>query len=207
MHGQLARQLVFYLGIFGLTSTAAMAVENNPIIFMTVKGQTAQPIGHHEFCQAHATECVVRSESRVRVKLDQKGWNDLVAVNDAVNTSVRPTTDQALFGRPEVWDYPKDSGDCEDFVLLKRRMLMEAGWPAAALLITVVRQRNGDGHAVLTVTTSRGDLVLDNLDPHISLWSETDYQFLKRQSEYDSGAWIAIEDGRTQRAQEVGSLK
>ena len=72
-----------------------------------------------------------------------------------------------------------------------------------ALLITVVRQKNGDGHAVLTVTTSRGDLVLDNLDPHISLWSGTGYRYLKRQSEYDSGEWVEIEDGR---ANEVGSL-
>ena len=102
-----------------------------------------------------------------------------------------------------VWVYPTESGDCEDFVLLKRRMLIDAGWPVGALLITVVRQKNGDGHAVLTVTTSRGDLVLDNLDPHISLWSGTGYRYLKRQSEYDSGEWVEIEDGR---ANEVGSL-
>ena len=61
----------------------------------------------------------------------------------------------------------------------------------------MVRQTNGDGHAVLTVLTDRGDLVLDNLDPHIMLWSETSYQFVKRQSEFDSGQWVAIEDGRS----------
>ena len=76
---------------------------------------------------------------------------------------------------------------------------------AAALLITVVRQTNGDGHAVLTVTSNRGDLVLDNLDPQVKLWSETSYRYLKRQSQYDSGLWVAIEDGRSQ--QLVGSLR
>jgi predicted transglutaminase-like cysteine proteinase len=82
---------------------------------------------------------------------------------------------------------------------------MAKGWPAAALLITVVRQTNGDGHAVLTVTSNRGDLVLDNLDPQVRLWSETSYRYLKRQSQYDTGLWVAVEDGRSQ--QLVGSLR
>ena len=195
---------VLALAILGASATIAMASEDDKSAFMAVNGKTAQPIGHHEFCRVHSAECAVRSDSRVRVRLDQKRWNDLAAINEEVNTGVRPTTDQELFGRPEVWDFPDGSGDCEDFVLLKRKKLMDKGWPAAALLITVVRQTNGDGHAVLTVTTNRGDLVLDNLDSQIELWSETSYRYLKRQSEYDSGAWVAIEDGR---AQQVGSLR
>jgi predicted transglutaminase-like cysteine proteinase len=186
-----------------MIGAAAMANEATTTPFMAVTGKTAQPIGHHEFCLAHADECVVRSTGRMRIKLTAERWNQLAEVNNTVNTSIRPTTDQELFGKPEVWVYPTESGDCEDFVLLKRRLLIDEGWPAGALLITVVRQKNGDGHAVLTVTTGRGDLVLDNLDPHISLWSGTEYRYLKRQSEYDTGEWMAIEDGRTQ---EVGSL-
>lgn len=174
-------------------------------MFMSVNGKTSQPIGHHEFCQAHADDCNVHSVSRVRVRLDGARWRDLNQINTAVNTGIRPATDEELFGQPELWTYPDEAGDCEDFVLLKRRKLMEKGWPAAALLITVVRQTNGDGHAVLTVTTDRGDLVLDNLDPQVRLWSETSYRYLKRQSEYDTGAWMAIEDGRSQPL--VGSLR
>ena len=71
------------------------------------------------------------------------------------------------FGREEVWAYPTTEGDCEDFVLLKRRKLINRGWPVGSLLVTVVRQKNGDGHAVLTVLTDRGDLVLDNLNPQV----------------------------------------
>ncbi len=44
-------------------------------------------------------------------------------------------------------------GDCEDYALLKRKMLMQAGWPREALLMTVVRDKKGEGHAVLTVKT------------------------------------------------------
>ena len=56
--------------------------------------------------------------------------------------------------------YPDVAGDCEDLVLQKRRLLVQAGWPISSLLITVARQANGDGHAVLTVLTDRGDVIL-----------------------------------------------
>ncbi len=137
--------------------------------------------------------------------LTAERWNELVAVNNLVNTRIKPATDMDVYGRPEYWEYPVDRGDCEDYVLLKRRILQGKGWPAGSLLITVVRQRNGDGHAVLTVLTDRGDLVLDNLEPHILVWSETGYQYLKRQSAFDAGAWVAIEDGHPT-SPEVGSL-
>lgn len=197
-------RLMYSCTILGLAGTTAMATEDSGIRFMAVKGATAQPIGHHEFCQTHEAECAVRSTAPARLRLSPERWNTLVAVNNAVNTKIVPATDEEIFGQPEVWVYPAGRGDCEDFVLLKRRMLVQRGWPVGSLLITVVRQGNGDGHAVLTALTDRGDLVLDNLEPQISLWNETPYQFVKRQSEFDSGRWVSIEDIR---AVEVGSLK
>lgn len=171
--------------------------------YMVTTGKTAQPIGHYEFCQGHAAECAVRSQSRVRIRLTPELWNQLVAVNASVNLSVVPATDDEIYGRPEVWAYPGQAGDCEDLVLEKRRELIGQGWPVGALLVTVVRQRNGEGHAVLTVVTDRGDLVLDNLQPRVLVWSDTDYQYVKRQSETDSGQWTAIDDARMT---SVGSL-
>jgi predicted transglutaminase-like cysteine proteinase len=38
--------------------------------------------------------------------------------------------------------------------------------------------------------------VLDNLDERILVWNETDYLYLKRQSEEDAGKWVAIADDR-----------
>jgi predicted transglutaminase-like cysteine proteinase len=200
-----AYRVIFVAAILGTSATYASAGDDDKSLFMAVNGKTAQPIGHHEFCREHPAECSVHSDSRVHVRLDPTRWAELTAINRSVNTGVRPATDQELFGKPEVWAFPDGSGDCEDFALLKRRQLMAKGWPSAALLITVVRQTNGDGHAVLTVTSNRGDLVLDNLDPQVKLWSETSYRYLKRQSEYDSGQWVAVEDGRSQ--QLVGSLR
>lgn len=181
-----------------------MAQDDPVSPFMTVGTKTTQPVGHHEFCALHSAECAVRSEGRQRVKLTDENWQTLLDVNLAVNTMIAPVTDQDLFGRPEVWTYPDNSGDCEDYVLLKRRMLIERGWPTGALLITVVRQESGEGHAVLTVLTDRGDLVLDNLESRVSLWTGTPYRYLKRQSSRDTGAWVSIDDGR---ASMVGSLQ
>jgi predicted transglutaminase-like cysteine proteinase len=183
-------------------SSAAAQSSLSP--FMMTRGKTSQPIGHHDFCLRYSAECSIRSAKEARMKLTPERWNQLVVVNNDVNTTVKPATDEEVYGRQEYWAYPSGRGDCEDLVLLKRRLLEEKGWPVGSLLITVVRQTNGDGHAVLTVLTDRGDLVLDNLSPHVLVWSETGYQYVKRQSEFDTGAWVSIDDGR---ATEVGSLK
>ena len=165
--------------------------------FMATAGTTAQPIGHYEFCRREAGECAVASRSGGRIRLTPAMWNELVGVNASVNLTIRAATDDETYGRPEHWAYPDNgAGDCEDLVLLKRRMLVEKGWPVGTLLITVVRQTNGEGHAVLTVLTDRGDLVLDNLQPRVLVWSETDYAFVKRQSETNAGQWKAIDDER-----------
>ena len=95
--------------------------------------------------------------------LTAKAWNDLVRVNKWVNDTDQADDRHGSLGRGRSWNYPDDGyGDCEDYVLLKRRMLMQAGWPREALLITVVRDKKGDGHAVLTVKTDKGEFILDN---------------------------------------------
>jgi predicted transglutaminase-like cysteine proteinase len=171
---------------------------------MTTGRLTSQPIGHYQFCNEFPDECSIRGTATDPVLLDEAAWDALQAVNNVVNNTILPATDHQIFGEEERWVYPLLWGDCEDYVLLKRRMLAEAGWPVSSLLITVVLQSNGDGHAVLTVRTDRGDLILDNLVSNIRVWNETDYFFVKRQSERDSGGWISIDDRRQTVAQQVG---
>src|SRR6201987_1059539 len=117
-------------------------------------------------------------------------WKYLERVNLFVNSHVKPMTDVEHWGVVERWNYPDDGyGDCEDYVLQKRRMLMQAGWPRSALLITVVRDLKDEGHAVLTVKTDKGDYVLDNQVAEIRLWAETGYHYVKRQSQIDQNIW------------------
>ena len=170
---------------------------------MQTGGRTTQPVGHYEFCQSNPGECAQKS-SAAPVELTRKLWAATIDINNSVNVMVTPRTDMEMWGREELWSYPDGVGDCEDYVLEKRRQLMALGVPAGSLLITVVRQPNGDGHAVLTMRTSRGDYILDNLEPRVLAWTDTDYTYLKRQSERNSGAWVTITDGR---ATAVGSVK
>ncbi len=193
----LSRLKVTVLGLafLAVTASAGAAREALPA-YMPVGSQTSQPIGHHDFCQKRPGECSVETIGTAMVTLTEPLWAELRRVNDHVNETIAPATDEEMFGKPEVWSYPTTEGDCEDYVLLKRRLLIRAGWPAGALLITVVRRPDGDGHAVLTVHTDRGDLVLDNLRTEILVWSETEYIYVKRQSEHHSGRWVSIRDER-----------
>jgi predicted transglutaminase-like cysteine proteinase len=149
------------------------------------------------FCEDRPQECTVQASTPRDVVLSAKAWKDLVHVNKWVNDSIKPMTDLEHWGVVEKWSYPDDGyGDCEDYVLLKRRMLMEAGWPREALLITVVRDTHGEGHAILTVKTDKGDYVLDNQAEQIVLWSDTGYRFVKRQSQADPNIWVSLGDSR-----------
>jgi predicted transglutaminase-like cysteine proteinase len=81
-------------------------------------------------------------------------------------------------------------------VLLKRKWLVERGWPSGALLVTVVFDEVGDGHAVLLARTSRGEFVLDNKTDRLRRWYDTAYRFVKRQSTVDPNRWVSIGDPR-----------
>ena len=136
--------------------------------YITVGEVTRAPIGWVEFCVEYDPECKTTPSMPRDIVLSADAWKDLQRVNLWVNTNVKPMTDMDHWGVVERWNYPDDGyGDCEDYVLQKRRMLIKAGWPREALLITVVRDRNGDGHAVLTVKTNKGEFILDNQSDEI----------------------------------------
>lgn len=178
------------------TTVAGLEAREVHPAFMAVGDMTSQPIGHYELCQKMPTECAVRTKGNTVRHLTAATWAQLTQINISVNSAIRPATDEEMYGRPEVWSFPTTEGDCEDYVLLKRRLLIQQGWAAGSLLITVVRKPDGEGHAVLTVRTDRGELVLDNLRNDIRLWSDTEYSFVKRQSERNSGSWVSIDDNR-----------
>jgi predicted transglutaminase-like cysteine proteinase len=165
---------------------------------------TSPPIGWVQFCQDNAGECVSRTMAPATITLTETSCRRIVKINADVNKEIQAITDQEHWGSPEVWSYPTDGkGDCEDYVLEKRRRLVEAGFPLNALLITVVRDLKGDGHAVLTVKTDRGDFVLDNQVGKIVAWKETGYRFIKRQSDENPMRWVSLGgiDTRTVAAQ------
>ncbi len=188
-----------FLFSLAAAQTAMALPANTPLA-----GATNQPIGHYEFCKQYSNECGPNGRDDGPLKLTQENWQTILNVNYAANTEYVPMTDMEIYGVEEKWTYPDTAADCEDYVLIKRKRLMEAGISPSNLLITVVLQPSGEGHAVLTVRTDRGDFVLDNMRNKVLLWSETEYRFLKRQSSANSGKWVKLQDGR---AEAVGSVK
>ena len=180
-----------------MLSIASAHAASERALFISVGEAARAPAGWSQFCAEYAPECDTRELPVRDAVLTSQAWNELVRINRWVNEAITPLTDVEHWGVSERWNYPDDGyGDCEDYVLLKRRMLMQAGWPRQALLVTVVRDKQSDGHAVLTVKTDKGEFILDNQTEEILLWSETEYRFVKRQSQTDPNLWIALGDTR-----------
>ncbi|WP_291392051.1 transglutaminase-like cysteine peptidase [Devosia sp.] len=181
--------------ILAMPARADQVDFTNPA-FAPAGGVTSIPVGASEFCKAHRSDCKANPNAVAAAALSDKRWNELVDTNNLINAAIIPVTDQDLYKVSELWTYPEGYGDCEDFALAKRKALIGLGWNPSTLLMTVVRQPNGEGHAVLMVRTDRGDLVLDNQDGRILLWSQTPYTYLKRQAQADAGQWVDLVDNR-----------
>jgi predicted transglutaminase-like cysteine proteinase len=193
------------LHLFAVISTVAMsgfAAQAHPSAMVT-GSLTSQPIGHYEFCKRKPAECSVRSRDLTPLTMSDALVQRLEELTVSINKAVNPKSDQELYGQAEYWTYPVDAGDCEDYALAKRRTLMKDGVSASNLLLTVLRRPNGEGHAVLTVRTDLGDVILDNLTDRVLNWDETGYIYLKRQATNHTGRWVSIREGD---APLVGSL-
>jgi predicted transglutaminase-like cysteine proteinase len=124
-------------------------------------------------------------------------WSTIVRVNKQVNKAIIFREDERTWGANDYWALPLEqgvrSGDCEDYVLEKRRALQAEGVPKEALSIALVITPWGESHAVLLVATQKGEMVLDNLSPWIVPWSETGYRWLTRQAPGgDAMTWVSI---------------
>lgn len=176
-----------------VSSIPAYGFLARPAIFAQIGAITTAPSGWLQFCADNPDECRPFTAPR-DVILTPDLLQQLFSINSYANNRVKWTGDTELYGKTERWAYPLDRGDCEDIVLLKRRMLAEAGWPMNTLLITTVEERRADKgrHAVLTVRTDRGELILDNQTPEILFWYETNYRYLARQTPTDPNVWVSF---------------
>lgn len=163
--------------------------------FMRVFGLSQAPYGFVRFCETNSDQCAPSGSEDARIDATPERLSELDNVNRYVNRAIKPLTDLELYGVNELWTLPREAGDCEDYALLKRKVLISRGWPASSLLMTVVRDERGEGHAVLTARTAQGDFVLDNKVEGVKLWSRTPYQFVMRQSYLNPKVWVALEAG------------
>ncbi len=170
--------------------SAASAAPNDKVL--SEFGKSRPPIGYVLFCKRGADECKAADGNIERLVLNNENWNNINQVNTFVNSSIKPSSDIDLYHTTEYWTYPTTAGDCEDYVLLKKRLLVKLGFNPDELLITVLLDEHGEGHAVLSVLTKDADLVLDNRRNEILSVNQTNYKFLKRQSQQDPKQWVSL---------------
>lgn len=173
-----------------VSSAPALAAGSTDLAHLHADGEAKAPIGWIQFCEDNPGECVTARAQARSIELTDARWKQLVDVNLSFNKAIEAVTDADQFGVVERWSYATTGkGDCEDYVLEKRRELARRGWPLSALLVTVVIDREGGGHAVLTIVTDRGEFVLDNQTDKILPWSRSGLTFIKRQSPTDPNVW------------------
>ena len=186
--------------LFGLTlviggaTTQAQTLASLPSATQPIeRNGAAKPVAAWlDFCKRYPDECAVNTAEPATVELTAATWNTIVSVNKRVNARIKPVTDQVHWGIVDRWDFPDDgSGDCEDFQLLKRKILVERGLPRRALRMTVVIDEQGEGHAVLMVRTDRGDYILDNKTNAVLPWAQTGSVFVTREGQ-ESSAWGSL---------------
>lgn len=191
-------------GILVCLSAVTCLADNAPLRMMPMQAVTAPP-GYVDFCARNPRDCGSANVRMDMIDMDAESWTQVSAINIHTNQNVTSGNDLELFGEDEHWTIAGKAGDCEDYVLLKKKKLEELGYPSSALLITVVLDENNEGHAVLTITADTGDYVLDNRRDEILPFASTGYQFIKRQSQLDPQRWVSLASPQANNSNAVAS--
>ena len=173
---------------FGPGSLARGLSDNRGVQYLVARQATLAPFAFVKFCRSNPGDCS-RASGPAVAQLTGERERELRRVNSQVNRAIRPVNE---IGARDSWEVNVAAGDCEDFVLTKRRKLISLGWSPRALRIAVTRTASGEGHAVLVVKTSKGDLVLDNRTTAIKGWQRTDLSWVKIQSAENPRMWHTL---------------
>jgi predicted transglutaminase-like cysteine proteinase len=169
-----------YLGAQILKENTDMIGRSEPVS-NTIKNQDGKPASleaFDDFCNRHPSECKPNTSEEEIYKIDKTTLYLLESINMHVNANTKYMTDIEQYNALEYYNLTESGyGDCEDYVLAKRKLAISMGIPDKALSLGVVYTKNGDGHAVLVVNTDLGSLVLDNSHDIILPWHQTNYFF------------------------------
>ena len=186
--------LLSAINLFPMTAEAKKSFNvQQPLL---ASGSANPTAGWTNFCLRYPTECAVDPTEPAVISLSAAVWKTLGSINAQVNASVKPMSDRDHWGVEDRWDFAEDGyGDCEDYQIIKRRLLVQAGLPRRAMRMTVVIDEEGEGHAVLMIRTDGGDLILDNKRNAVLPWNRTGYVFVKREGS-EGSSWASL-GGRT----------
>jgi predicted transglutaminase-like cysteine proteinase len=192
--------------MFATMATASPLPQKGQQQFMRVYGIAQPPYGYVQFCERTPEECRNGPAQEQRFHVTPERMAELDRLNRQINKEIEPATDLEIYGQTEYWTIPTTRGDCEDYALLKRKRLIARGWPASALLLTVVRDEKGEGHAVLTARTTQGDYILDNKVNELKLWHRTGYDYVMRQSYLNPRVWMTLDPSEGQPAMSLSGV-
>ena len=182
--------------VSALPITANARSRSQPDVNVTAQivgfSPTLAPFQHVRFCLRYPNDCKASTNQGGRIELDEKIFGLLKRINRNVNLAIAPRPKIYGSNLADSWTIDPISGDCNDYAVTKRHQLLENGLPSSALRLSVVRTASGIGHLILIVTTTQGDVVMDNLTDAIRPWQTTDYQWLKIQSNSDPRFWNEI---------------
>lgn len=180
------------LAIFAAFTFPAEAIDARKVQrdLLPVKAAVSAPAGASGLCAQYDWACARTGHAR---QIDLGALEMVQKINSAANRKVRPVSDQAQWATAERWSLPTNrGGDCEDYALYKKMMLIQAGFSPDQLLIATVLDRQRRSHAVLVLRTGSQDLVLDNLTSRIKGWRDTGYTFLRLQDPDQPNRWRAV---------------
>ncbi|MDH6263506.1 transglutaminase-like cysteine peptidase [Bradyrhizobium sp. BR13661] len=163
--------------------SAAPIVEGKP---------TLAPFQHVRFCIRYPSECDAGTSGSDKIELNSKTLEVLKRVNRDVNTLISPIAKDYGVALQDGWTIAPTAGDCNDYAVTKRHQLVENGIPSGAARLAVVKTPSGIGHLVLIVSTTQGDLVLDNLTDAVRIWQSTPYSWIKIQSANNLRFWSEV---------------
>jgi predicted transglutaminase-like cysteine proteinase len=152
------------IAVLGVLSVTGLDIARSKTAMASVASSQAKvsdtmssnaPLAYQIFCMRHPAQC--KTDSLAKVVSTNRVKALLKSVNLSVNRAIRYSKD-----RGEVWSVNVAAGDCEDYALTKRWRLIRAGLPAGALRMAIAYTEKGEGHAILVVRTTSGEMVLDN---------------------------------------------
>lgn len=117
-------------------------------------------------------------------------------VNAQVNGDITYFGDPEHYGLPDYWTEVRGRGlgDCEDYALTKRRLLLDAGVAHDRIFFDFCYDPQGVAHAVLRVRLDDTDVVLDNEQPSLSTPADlrdAGYRFVSHIRSDGAGGWRA----------------
>ncbi|MDB5526013.1 MAG: putative transglutaminase-like cysteine peptidase protein [Rhizobium sp.] len=172
---------------FGLGGTTRTQGKSMDALFIKEKRRSVAPFAHVMFCTRTPGECAASTGPEM-VELTLAKKRELMAVNRRINNQINPSNDSGN----DTWALAPRSGDCEDYAITKRHALIQQGWPASALRLAIAHTSWGEGHLVLVVRTSKGDMVLDNLTNAVRNWRKSGLSWHMIQSSANPLIWYRV---------------